>query len=245
MISTTYPPGTRPLYLIFIPFINFEWQADMICSMRICEWMEIYMANATIATVIERLDALDGVQDVFYTDHPLRTANSTGACALAEEQIGQLSPLGFPVNVNTTLTNLQGDRVSVNCEVLAQRFNTLINIAQTLPFYRFIPDLLAGRTVEQLKPLTREDLYGFHIVEHMIISLLIGATTTDMSFSEYFALIPYRLYTESVKEMAQIIPNIPPGHLNVENVDQAYDLFEELGRRYGFDPSPFKPPNHR
>jgi len=203
------------------------------------------MSSPTIATVIERLDLLDGVHNDYYTDHDLKTMNSTGACQLVEERTRELPSLGFPVSTSATVINPQGERVPVDCEVLVQRFNTLINIAQKLPSYRFMADLAAGIPVGQLEAPSREDLYGFHIVDHMIISLLIGTATTDMSFEELFGLIPYKLYTDAVESLAGIIPTMAAGHLDVENGEEAYDLFEGLGRKYGFDASPFRPANHQ
>lgn len=202
------------------------------------------MVNASLGSIIERLDALDGISDGRYTDLALHIQNSTGVCELAETYAEQASDLGLPVRTSAVLTNLDGVRVPVDCDILVRRLNSLIGIAQRLPAFKFIADVSAGTPLNELEAPTREDLYGYHIVDHMITSFLLGIATTGQSLSEIFGLIPYDVYTESVERMAGMIPNMAPGELDIGTADQAYDLFERLGERYGFNVSSFEPAGH-
>lgn len=199
------------------------------------------MATTAMATVIQRLDGLDGIKDGHYTDLPLIGQNSTGACQLAEHYAEGASASGLPVQSHVTLRTVDRRRITIDCKGLAKRLNTLINIADRLPSFRFIADFAGGASAGQLQAPGRENLYGYHIVDHMISSLLLGLATSEQSFSKLFGQIPYRLYTGSVEELAGMIPNMEPGDLNVENADQAYDLFERLGTAYDFDTEPFRP----
>lgn len=202
------------------------------------------MVSASLGSIMERLDALDGFNDGSYSDLPLVGRNTTGACLLAEQYSESVRAMGLNVAQNVTLNNPLDVRVPVDCDVLVRYLNAFVNIAQRLPAFKFIADISTGASLSETELPTREDLYGYHIVDHMISSLLQGIATTSQSFSEIFCLIPFKVYTRSVEEIASTIPDMAPGELYINDADGAYDVFEKLGKRYGFDVSVFKPEGH-
>lgn len=189
------------------------------------------MPDITLASVMQKLDLLDGEGDLQYFEYPLSGRNATGACEVAAI-FCQRVPGASQFNIDATVTNDYGERVPVDCDVLTSKLNFLSEIALKLPSFGFMADRRAGRPAEDTDIPSGEELFGFHIVDHMITSLLLGVNTTRQSFSEIFELIPYETYSKSVQDIAG-------GAFRIVNARQAYKLFLKLGRRYGFDTAVF------
>ena len=199
------------------------------------------MPETTLISVMQKLDMLDGVKDGQYTDLSLVCGNSTGVCVV--EEIVTANIPGDEYEMTTVMENSAGEIVSVDCTVLVERLNTLVGIAQKLPSYKYIADINSGTPSDEIVTPTTEELFGYHIVDHMICSLLLGIGTTSQSFSELFSVIPFDTYAVSVRAIASSLPNMSGDDLDIENASQAYLLFEGLGQKYGFSTSIFRPPD--
>lgn len=196
----------------------------------------------TIADAIKKLDLLDGREDGFYTDTPLHVQNTTGVCEMAGD-ISKGMPAGDDsIPICTNITTPGGKVVSVDCKVLAERLNMLADISQKLPMTRVLS--------HQIQPtkdahLSRDDIYGYHIVDHMITTLLFGMTTTEMPLGEVFSYVPWGEYTEATKDIYNTFARagvpITGEDIAITTDEEGYKLFETIGQRYQFDPLPFKP----
>lgn len=190
-------------------------------------------SSASIKRVIERLDLLDGKRDGSYTNIPLRCENATGACKIAEE--------GQSVKISTST----GGKIDFDCKELARKLNILIDIAEKIPATKYATGKI--KISNETKPIVSdyEDFYGFHIVDHMIASLLVGMSLPHEPFHKLFSYIPFERYNRHVHWYGVKLKEPAFVDVNVTNVHEAFDLFKDLGKKYGFDASPFKPQKPR
>ena len=204
-------------------------------------------SGATIKRVIERLDLLDGKRDGQYTDMPLHRKNTTGACKIAEETRGTLKK-GLPkgsFQVNAKLTTSSGRKINIDCKELARRLNVLIDIAEKIPATKYATGKIKISNTTKPTDLAYEDFYGFHIVDHMIASLLVGMSLPQEPFHRMFSYIPFERYNRHVHWYGVKMKEPSFVDANVTNIHEAFDLFKGLGKKYGFDASPFKPQGPR
>lgn len=210
------------------------------------------MPEVTLSSVIERLDLVDGVADNRYTDLSLRVNNSTGACELGQMAREEMTTeeCGTPP-MYVYLTNQQGEQVYVDCGVLTQRLNTLVGIAEKLPSFDFMADVRArnqSSSPQSIKQavdagtLSREDVFSYFIVDHMISALLLGYSTTQDCLPVMFLQVEFDIYTTVTNYIADNIGTITGDDIDIQTSVQAFELFERLGEKYGFETESFRPP---
>lgn len=210
------------------------------------------MANpkVTLSSVVKKLDLLDGVEDRHYTNWPLLGENSTGVCGFKEDLIAA-GPLPKNIKIGARLHAVDGRTVIVDCQELVRKLNTLIGIAQKIPATRFKNRLATCKARKRCKQIkkeiksgkvpTAEELFGYHIVDHIISALLLGIMTTDESFGQMFSEVAWCPYNTSVHTFGQLLNKPDFANFNIRTTDEAYKLFERLGKKHGFDTRPFKP----
>jgi len=194
-----------------------------------------------IEAVIRRLDRLDGRVDGRYTDLPLHEQNTTGLCEIAHIARGQL---GDSVTINLSFENFNCEAVDVDCRALAMQLERLAGIAERLPsipFRMHNNTLPRGELLKRLRATSFDDQLCYHIVDHMITSLLLGVNRADMAAPELFSKVGFEQYVAGMRAMAREAKISNWLSKDVGGVKQAYEIFERAGKRYGFDAKPFKP----
>lgn len=191
--------------------------------------------RVSIKKLIERLDQLDGKRDGSYTTIPLRCKNVIEACKMAEKE-------GESVKTSTPT----GRKADFDCKELARKLNVLIDIAEKIPATKYATGKIkisagAKRPID----LTYEDFYGFHIVDHMIASLLMGMSLPREHFHKLFSYIPFERYNRHVHWYGVALKEPAFMDVSITNIHEAFDLFKGLGKKRGFDASPFKPQKPR
>ena len=205
--------------------------------------------------VITRLDLLDGRLNGRYNDIPLRNHSSTGMCEIAEELDEQLSSElakkgSTPARKSTKEGGVQapleigdGRTVIIDCKRLVEKLNVLAAVAERLPAIKYFADRANKvSNADQLRNLTYEDFYGYHILDYMITALLSGKSTPDVPFHKLFSFAPFELCDTASSEYVRLIYKEGAKTKNVINVDGALALFDSLGKKYNFDTRLFKPP---
>ncbi len=202
-----------------------------------------------LSKVIRKLDRLDGKLDGLYTNIPLHITNSTGVCEALEVAVAAARKQGINVSVSLPLLrNPNGKYISIDCKELARKLNVLTDIATKNPATKFIALVRnsSGRLTTAVIPSPQE-LYGYHIVDHMITSLLYGLSKSTEPFHKLFSYISFQVYAKAVQNIggmlkkAGLLKGRRYPRLTIKNATQAYQLFRALGKKYKFDTAAFKP----
>ncbi|MBN1283083.1 MAG: hypothetical protein JXA24_04840 [Proteobacteria bacterium] len=200
----------------------------------------------TIKGIIRRLDRLDGREDGRYTDLPLSGANTTGLCEISEtmhREPGKRAKMELPFTAFSGNDNM----LEVDCRKMAVHLDRLAGIAEKLPklpFRMYNSDLPRNRLVKKLRALAFEDLLCFHIVDHMITSLMLGVNPASMTPEELFSKVAFAQYTSGIHLMGRETGIESWLAAKAESAEEGFEIFAAAGRKYGFDTSPFKPSAH-
>jgi|GEM_PF-4919483 len=194
-----------------------------------------------MARAIADLDRLDGYWDGYYYDLPLHMANTTGHCEIVEVVRDEL---GSHAQIEHEYTMIDDEFVELDCDELAARLTSLSEIAIKIPAFSLMSlknGMDRSERLIALKRLTFEDMLGYHMVDHMISALILAIGTTDKPSHELFTEIVFEQYSAYIDGLGRRIGNSDMQGHRVDDAAEAYEILEDLGEKYGFETSQFKP----
>lgn len=190
------------------------------------------MSKTEFATVVRRLDLLDGISDGQYTDMSLQGSNATSVC-LAEEETKPLVGSTVPL-----LTNGKGEIVFVDCSVLSRRLKQLISIAERNPTQQFIQKAIKGDpSVLQRQPPPAEEFFVYFLIDHAIVVTLLGNWTTQDLPDAIWPMWKgaYPEHVGAIRAMGGIVPWPAFQQFQVEGLQEVERHLKDFGRRHGAD----------
>jgi hypothetical protein len=194
--------------------------------------------------VVRKLDFLDGKLDGVYAgEFPLTTpATSIGACYQAAAQPG-CAGKGDVCASTARFQALGGRWIDVDCRKLAGMLDALGEMVVRMPRVRLLVEALSRRKRPSEAPdprrFTYDDFFAYHVVDHMMLSLLLGVRTSNDALFAVLANVPFQEYDSVIQVYGELLGRSEFQDRSTTTLSGALVLLSALSRKYGFSFKPF------
>ncbi|OGQ05937.1 MAG: hypothetical protein A2W61_05215 [Deltaproteobacteria bacterium RIFCSPLOWO2_01_44_7] len=193
--------------------------------------------SLNVTNVVRKTDLLDGKQDRTYHGLSLLNGDSTpSVCKFKEDAEKQFKTK----MVETYFKTRWNAFIPVNCNGLLEKLDRLANIINKMPINRLYARFWVEKLGQPQGEFRKGEVYAFQIVDHMILSLLLGVGLSTQTFPELFDRIAFDEYPQYVRFMGRLINRPEIVNPDIKSREGAFRIFEEQGRKYGFDTAAFK-----